>query len=54
MDNLTLLNVDLPLGDLSKKILQETINDFGLNADMSNIALNFEEKNQIRLRPLTE
>ena len=37
-----------------KKILQETINDFGLDADMSNIALNFEEKNQIRLRPLTE
>ena len=40
--------------NLSKEILQETINDFGLNSDMSNIALNFEEKNQIRLRPLTE
>ena len=54
LKNGALLNVGLPLGDLSKKILQETINDFGLNADMSNIALNFEEKNQIRLRPLTE
>ena len=54
LKNGALLNVDLPLGDLSKKILQETINDFGLDADMSNIALNFEEKNQIRLRPLTE
>ena len=54
LKNGALLNVDLPLGDLSKKILQETINDFGLDADMSNIALNFEEKNQIRLRPLTK
>ena len=54
LKNGALLNVGLPLGDLSKEILQETINDFGLDADMSNIALNFEEKNQIRLRPLNE
>ena len=54
LKNGALLNVGLPLGDLSKKILQETINDFGLDADMSNIALNFEEKNQIKLSPLTE
>ena len=54
LKNGALLNVGLPLGNLSKKIFQETINDFGLDADMSNIALNFEEKNQIKLRPLTD
>ena len=51
LKNGTLLNVDLPLGDLSKKILQETIDKFGLDADMSNVAINFEERNQIKLRP---
>ena len=51
LKNGTLLNVNLPLGDLSKKILQETIDDFGLDADMSKVAINFEEKNQIKLRP---
>ena len=39
------------VGKLSKIILQETIEKFGLEADMSNVALTFEEKNNIRLRP---
>ena len=52
LDNGELLKTDLPLGKLSKKILQETIEEFGLEADMSNIALTFEDKNQIRLRPI--
>ena len=51
LDNGELLKTDLPLGKLSKKILQETIKKFGLEADMSNVALTFEEKNDIRLRP---
>ena len=51
LNNGELLKTDLPLGKLSKKILQETIKKFGLEADMSNVALTFEEKNDIRLRP---
>ena len=51
LNNGELLKTDLPLGQLSKKILQETIEKFGLEADMSNVALTFEEKNDIRLRP---
>ncbi len=45
------LNVDLPLGLLSKKLLQETIKSFGSETDMSNVALTYEEKFNIRLRP---
>ena len=45
------LNVDLPLGLLSKQLLQETIKSFGSETDMSNVALTYEEKFKIRLRP---
>ena len=45
------LNVELPLGTLSKKLLNETIKTFGNDTDMSNIALTYENKFKIRLRP---
>ena len=45
------LNVDLPLGKLSKKLLHDTIKAYGIETDMSNFALTYESKFNIRLRP---
>ena len=45
------LDVDLPLGKLSKNLLQETIKTYGIETDMSNVALTYENKFKIRLRP---
>ena len=45
------LDVDLPLGKLSKNLLQETIKTYGVETDMSNVALTYENKFKIRLRP---
>ena len=45
------LGVDLPLGKLSKKLLHETIKNYGIETDMSNVALTYENKFNIRLRP---
>ena len=45
------LDVDLPLGKLSKKLLQDTIKTYGIETDMSNVALTYENKFNIRLRP---
>ena len=45
------LNVDLPLGKLSRKLLQDTIKAYGIETDMSNVALTYESKFNIRLRP---
>ncbi len=45
------LNVELPLGSLSKELLNETIKAFGTDTDMSNVALTYENKFKIRLRP---
>ena len=51
LKNGTNLNIDLPLGKLSKKLLQETIKTYGLETDMSNVALTYENKFNIKLRP---
>ena len=45
------LNIELPLGSLSKELLNETMKAFGNDTDMSNIALTYENKFKIRLRP---
>ena len=45
------LNIELPLGSLSKELLNETIKAFGNDTDMSNVALTYEKKFKIRLRP---
>ena len=49
--NGTNLGVYLPLGELSKKLLHETIKNYGIETDMSNVALTYENKFNIRLRP---
>ena len=51
LKNGTNLDVDLPLGKLSKKLLQDTIKTYGIDTDMSNVALTYENKFNIRLRP---
>ncbi len=51
LKNGTNLDVDLPLGKLSKKLLKDTIKTYGIDTDMSNVALTYENKFNIRLRP---
>jgi len=43
--------VEIPLGKLSQKLLQNTIDEFGEDADMSNVALTFEKLSGAKIRP---
>ena len=35
--------IDMPLGKLAQKLLNETIEEFGIDADMSKVAISYEE-----------
>ena len=43
--------IEIPLGKLSQKLLQNTIDEFGEDADMSNVALTFEKLSGAKIRP---
>ncbi len=43
--------LDMPIGLLAKTLLQRTIDEFGLDADMSQVALTYEELTGARIRP---
>ena len=36
--------IDMPLGEMAQNLLQDTIKEFGLNADMSEVAITYEKK----------
>ena len=44
-------NVDIPLGKLSQELLENTIDEFGENADMSIVALTYEKLTGAKIRP---
>ena len=44
-------NVEIPLGKLSQELLKKTIDEFGENADMSNVALTYEKLTGAKIRP---
>ena len=44
-------DLDMPLGELSRQLLGRTIDAFGLDADMSTVALTYEEATGARIRP---
>ena len=44
-------NVEIPLGKLSQELLKNTIDEFGENADMSNVALTYEKLTGAKIRP---
>lgn len=43
--------IDMPLGKLAQKILNETIEEFGIDADMSKVAISYEDKTGVKIRP---
>ena len=43
--------IDMPLGKLAQKLLNETIEEFGIDADMSKVAISYEEKTGVKIRP---
>ena len=43
--------IDMPLGEMAQNLLQDTIKEFGLNADMSEVALTYEKKTGTKIRP---
>ena len=43
--------VKIPLGKLSQELLKKTIDEFGEDADMSNIALTYEKLTGAKIRP---
>lgn len=43
--------VEIPLGKLSQELLKNTIDEFGENADMSNVALTYEKLTGAKIRP---
>ena len=43
--------VEIPLGKLSQELLKSTIDEFGEDADMSNVALTYEKKSGVKIRP---
>ena len=43
--------IEIPLGNLSQKLLNDTINEYGEDADMSNVALTYEKKTGVKIRP---
>ena len=45
------IGVEIPLGKLSQELLKSTIDEFGEDADMSNIALTYEKISGVKIRP---
>ena len=43
--------VEIPLGKLAQELLESTINQFGDEADMSNVALTYEKLTGAKIRP---
>ena len=43
--------VEIPLGKLSQELLKKTIDEFGDDADMSNVALTYEKLTGAKIRP---
>jgi 3-hydroxyisobutyrate dehydrogenase len=43
--------IDMPLGKLAQNLLNETIEEFGIDADMSKVAISYEEKTGVKIRP---
>ena len=43
--------VEIPLGKLSQELLKSTIDEFGEDADMSNVALTYEKLSGAKIRP---
>ena len=43
--------VEIPLGKLSQELLKTTIDEFGEEADMSNVALTYEKFSGAKIRP---
>ena len=43
--------VEIPLGKLAQKLLESTIDQFGNDADMSNVALTYEKLTGAKIRP---
>ena len=43
--------IDMPLGKLAQKLLNETIEEFGIDADMSKVAISYEETTGVKIRP---
>ena len=41
----------MPLGEMAQNLLQDTIKEFGLNADMSEVAITYEKKTGTKIRP---
>ena len=44
-------DIEIPLGKLSQELLKNTIDEFGENADMSNVALTYEKLTGVKIRP---
>ena len=43
--------IEIPLGKLSQELLNRTIDEFGEDADMSNVALTYEKLTGTKIRP---
>lgn len=43
--------IEMPLGKLAQNLLNKTIEEFGLDADMSKVAISYEEKTGVKIRP---
>jgi 3-hydroxyisobutyrate dehydrogenase-like beta-hydroxyacid dehydrogenase len=43
--------VEIPLGKLSQELLKSTIDEFGEEADMSNVALTYEKFSGAKIKP---
>ena len=43
--------VEIPLGKLSQELLKSTIDEFGEDANMSNVALTYEKKSGVKIWP---
>ena len=43
--------IDMPLGKLAQDLLNKTIEKFGLDADMSKVAISYEETTGVKIRP---
>ena len=44
-------NIEIPLGKLSQELLKKTIDEYGEDADMSNVALTYEKLTGAKIRP---
>ena len=44
-------NIEIPLGKLSQKLLKNTIDEYGEDTDMSNVALTYEKLTGAKIRP---